>query len=496
MGLTSSEWAVQAPPRKDINIAILQLKPARTHHSRNLPPPYTAPLHNFNTLPTLNMSLPPKPGPKPAPIAPKALVAFKNQLVPDHGLVLADYGNYEVPWHGGITVTNWLNNLQRQPPHLQKASVDEWMAALGAYFDKTTNIICATGEFLKTQPALMAEYGGTAAFEGRYAILKDINQYKKKRQQETINAFQAIDDKHGDFLKGYLLTTCHPVLFSHTSITSIRWLLDRFPVPYLAPFLNTAAYRRLNNPARRQDQYINATDWDQTATLLRALPLHVLAAYDEDIDGFVSTAKKYNVSRDMIVKKSVSLHPAAQSSQHRFWISTVKWYAAQKHLGTGLTNKESIPQDWLKEKHFCIDPTWNLLTATGPSVVEEAARFQNATGKDNSNILEQVNLRNAVNEAGTQSPNTPGTLASTAFVFNSPRGSGHRRQSSIVGGAQDQLIAEGRARARSGSVQSPGPGTPSEDARRQGNHQTDQQIKALQGLRDRLRLGNRSSANP
>lgn len=112
-------------------------------------------------------------------------------------------------------------------------------------------------------PNLVKQYGGDAEFKNRYPVTKTAEEYNKKRMAESASALTRIrgSDLGGAWiLSDVVAPYCPSAIMSHGCITDIAYCLGRVGPSYLARFINSAVYRRLQNPRRRKDTYLL---WDR-----------------------------------------------------------------------------------------------------------------------------------------------------------------------------------------------------------------------------------------
>lgn len=345
-----------------------------------------------------------------------------------------EYKNVKVPWKGQTTVGDWVTELRKLSPQDQKVMVDDWMMALTNFFDVTANVICAAGtEFQKMTP-LMNEYGGTKEFQERYPLLKNVQQYKEKRQKESTAAFSTIKGLEAQVFNQVFLPYSSSVLYSHEGITSMQWCLIRFNIVELVPWLNTRLYIRRNNARRKKDAYVNSSDWSEVHDLLRILPAE-FAKYAANNTMLQGIARQHSMTAEE-VRRGISKR---QDPAHKFWLAALSWYSTFYDKNNQPQVVATIPVVWLKERKMKFHPCGLIIpdnveigTSLGPMTIEQASA---ASGF----LLERLG--------------TPGSRFSSPerpYQISSP-GNGMRNRSSLVPQAE-KLISESHRRSRSVST--------------------------------------------
>jgi hypothetical protein len=176
------------------------------------------------------------------------------------GLTFLHYGQYEVPWNGGITVNDWLATFLQQEPIVQKHMADDWLISLTEYFDQTVAVISAASTFFMNNEELIDLYGGVKNFKERYPIVQEIQSSRNKRLKEVTTAFKTIKEMDSKTLVEVINPYSSSVLHTHQGTTTIAYLLRRWKIEELAPYLNTQLYRRLQNKRKKKDLFVNTSD--------------------------------------------------------------------------------------------------------------------------------------------------------------------------------------------------------------------------------------------
>ena len=437
---------------------------------------------------------------------PSVIPFSSSAVIPDLGTNIRNYSHYEVPWCSGITVGAWLEGLKAYEPAEQKTMVDEWMTALVLYFDQTSKVVIATGEFIKTQSSIMAQYGGINAFLARYPLLKDVKSYREKREAAAQSAYRWLKDNVPDVIQGVIVPYSSPVIYNHTALGDLRWALDRFEITELAPFLNAAFYHRRQSTRRRQDNYVNATDWGFVRDILNRLPENVMAEYRENRDGEIYTAHKAaRMSKDIErLRRDMRTRKSEVKSEHTFWTIALQWYSRQEHRGKktplAITN---ISQTWRKEHGLTIHAKTKLLIPHTPVSDEEESRLQSLPWTDE--VRQRKHMIAAAEEQGSQSPARPSNLSGRSVVIGADGVARRANDTSILSKQLPNLEKEMHehsqaAVSRSLSQMTLDPdgedGSIVEDRRIEGNVQTAQASDIIDGLAAMLSNRNRAHSAP
>jgi hypothetical protein len=316
-------------------------------------------IHQLSTMPPKAIAPAPPPQTPRNPTAPQAAVLWSTkELIPNLGGDVAAYNKYEVPWNGGVTVGDWMHRYHRVPAHEQKRMVDDWLGSLTEYLDLTSNVVtAAASSFIRNQD-LMRLYGGERAFLEQYPVVRDIKSYQEKHQQETINAFALIRKYEQKLLEEVLHPYSAAVVTSHTGATTIAYILRRFPIELVVPFLNTAYYRRRNKTNTGKQAFISNSDWTATKEVLRAFGpgANNLMGLDK---AKREQALKFGVSPNDLKDLDVR---ASKPEQQEFYKYLLKEYGASSPTGKPEDNRViDIPKQWLIDRHLERDSRFGLI---------------------------------------------------------------------------------------------------------------------------------------
>ena len=172
-----------------------------------------------------------------------------------------------------------------------------------------SSLIIAAGAFLKTRLSLINQYGGVRAFENRYQVLKDVKQYKEKKEQEIVSAYKHLERHSNLVLTQIILLYSYPIIYSHTRITIVLQVLSRFRILLVSGILNTQFYRRRQMPARRsKDYFVNTIDQDNVHDLLKTLSDYIYYMADNNISNQQARVKRHRVSREQIHSNEIGRH--------------------------------------------------------------------------------------------------------------------------------------------------------------------------------------------
>ncbi|KAF1935039.1 hypothetical protein EJ02DRAFT_471475 [Clathrospora elynae] len=282
-----------------------------------------------------------------------------REEIPHHGLELTKYGDYSVPWNGGVKVRDWTVHYWKRGPAAQMLLVDDWLTCLTEYLDITSNVIAATANEFASNKELMLLYGGRAAFFARYPVLKDIKDYATKRRNETVQSFAKIRELEQDVLMKVLHPYSHTVISSHTGATTIAYLLQRYQFRDVVPFLNTAYYRRSNRKNTGKEAFITNSDWTSTKATLKAFGPHLTQMLQQ------SSVHQAELKKAGLAKYDVQdPHPCKypeRSPPHEFFQNALKWYQGEKHPGTQEPHVVKIDRQWLIDRDLELEQEYGVI---------------------------------------------------------------------------------------------------------------------------------------
>jgi hypothetical protein len=311
------------------------------------------------------------------------------------GLTFLHYGQYEVPWNGGITVNDWLATFLQQEPIVQKHMADDWLISLTEYFDQTVAVISAASTFFMNNEELMDLYGGVKNFKERYPIVQEIQSSRNKRLKEVTTAFKTIKEMDSKTLVEVINPYSSSVLHTHQGTTTIAYLLRRWKIEELAPYLNTQLYRRLQNKRKKKDLFVNTSDWAEVKDVLQPLRDHWITFLKNspEATNFVNKAKEQGVDLPAYEAESVPysrvLPNTVQSNgNHAFmWGKAIIWYLTQKHRKTNLPHAEEIPAEFLTQRKLMKEKNTGLIVPRNVAFGDDPARGERLKTVDSA-VLE------------------------------------------------------------------------------------------------------------
>jgi hypothetical protein len=152
---------------------------------------------------------------------------------------------------------------------------DNFLVALTAYFNQTIGVIHATSQYLIKNEELIELYRGVKDFKERYPIIKKAKDLTQKRVSEITEAFKTIKEVKPTVLAEVITPYSPTVLQHHAGVTNIAFLLRQINFKDLVPYLNTEYFQRLTTKGRKQNPFMNTTDWTNTKDLIyRSLKDH------------------------------------------------------------------------------------------------------------------------------------------------------------------------------------------------------------------------------
>ncbi|KAI8930554.1 hypothetical protein NX059_012164 [Plenodomus lindquistii] len=266
-----------SPPSPSIYGAFSDSSPERLGSpgpgsSPRTPPHVSSPAYNPSAL-----APPPTPGTAVAAQLGQMQLSSNVEAVENRGTAIAEYVQHHLPF-ANMTLAGWLRDFAERTVTEQRAMADELMSHLNESYDRMIYLIVAAGAFFEQKSELMSQYGGQEAFREQYPVLKVARDNAARKLKELENAIRSIKSINRDFYEDHLMKLTPQVLQSHQGATDVRYLLNRAAPDELAPFLNTALIRRLANPRRAQDRFINITDWAVVKGYFSQLPHRISAA--------------------------------------------------------------------------------------------------------------------------------------------------------------------------------------------------------------------------
>jgi hypothetical protein len=395
------------------------------------------------------------------------------------GLTLAEYGRYEVPWNGNITVAEWLRDFNSKEPIEQKEMADDWLSALTNYFDRTVAVICATGQEFTKNEELMSMYGGVDKFCARYPIINTATDYKVKKLNEMTGAFKTVQTWEPDALKNVIIPYSRSVTLSQQGLNDMAYCLSRFTFKSLVPFLNTQLYRRLPAKRRSYDAFVNTSDWNKVRELLKDLSDRFIAFLKSsegrpDLIGMERRGLDKKAFADS--KPSNRQDPKDKRNLARFWNEGLTWYQSQRHRRTNELNTEKIPSKFMTEYQLHFDDEYGLIVPHS-RMLGDHPRYEERS----------LAIEGAIRE-GSSSPATPVNTAGRPLLLGSTGWSRRSLSASETSTSKHGRSLSERLRIAAGEAGSPEGSTYSENdegKRRAGNSAAVIQSDAIRALRTR-----------
>jgi hypothetical protein len=119
------------------------------------------------------------------------------------------------------------------------------------------------------------------------------------------------------------------VVTLHTRATTIAYILRRFPIRLVVPFLNTVYYRRQNKTNTGKQAFISNSDWTATKEVLRAFGPGANKLIGQD-KAKREQALKFRVSSNDLKDLDVQ---ASKPEQQEFYKHLLKEYGASSPTG-------------------------------------------------------------------------------------------------------------------------------------------------------------------
>jgi hypothetical protein len=428
----------------------------------------------------------------PAPSASQDIVPFSYNSGDEiqQGLTLNQYGRYEVPWNGGITVSDWLAGFLKEEPRVQKAMADDWLISLTEYFDQTVAVISAAGTFFMGNEELMNLYGGVKNFKERYPIVQEIQNSRHKRLKEVTTAFKTIKTMDSKTLVEIINPYSSGVLHTHQGTTTIAFLLKRWQIEELAPYLNTQLYRRLQSRRKKKDLFLNTSDWAEVKDILHALKdnwLGFLKSNDPVAKAQCAKAMENGVNLPAYEAESAPFSrviPGTTQSNTNYailWRKAIDWYRTQEHRGTRETHTEEIPDEFLMQRKLMKDRRTGLIVPMNAAFGDDPARGERFKTVDSA-VLE-----------GMRSPTIGLNTGERTVLLDSDSIVSRKSLSPIESGfakrrARSRTLSVSLSQASSRDVDSPGSTHSEQDElrRAEGNTVAIESAAIVRQLRSRI----------
>lgn len=214
----------------------------------------------------------------------------------------------------------------------------------------------------------MKQYGGDAGFKDRYPVVKTAEEYNKKRMAESASALQRIRSPElggAYILSDVIAPYCPSAIMSHQCITDIAYCLGRIGPSYLARFINSAVYRRLQNPRRRKDTFINSSDWSMCRSGIQLFErdIHAFLQNPANKDhAFVQLARSLGGPDPAKAPYTVNLRGNPEAAQYKFWekaldlwrtLRPAKMFELDKKPTPYLVH-DRITAAWLQSTHLAM----------------------------------------------------------------------------------------------------------------------------------------------
>jgi hypothetical protein len=293
------------------------------------------------------------------------------------GLTIEQYGKFEVPWNERITVRDWLAIYNDADTYEQKQMADSWLSSLTEHFDRTLAVISATSSLFVTNKELMDQYGGVNAFHERYPILRQGTDLRFKREKEAQSAFRAVKDVEPRALLNVFIPYSLPVTLAHQGISDMAYLLRRYRLEDIVPYLNTAMYSRLQSPRRKKDLYVNTSDWAEVKDVLHP------QSFGARVGMFVKTAEgkkvvtKYMKANKIALTRTSSAEfseggPSTRTKNPAspwtgLWRYLIKRYHGEENKPRKRANVLEIPDKWLHDNSLQYDRATGLIVPLSPA---------------------------------------------------------------------------------------------------------------------------------